>query len=403
MRPAPSTMPARRDSTTGSTRRSRGDRGQVLALVAIALVAILAMVGLVIDGGNVFSQQRMTQNATDSAADAGATVIARNLLTGAESDADVLAAVQAAATANQTAVVDAQYTDISGTLISVAVGSAPGGSIPPGAAGVKVSGQRVFDAFVSRIVGIDTYTTRTDATAAAGSLVGVCPASSGCGVWPVTVPVTTVFCDGTGDPVLSSAYWPKDGTIVEVPLCRSGPGNVGWLDFHPPSGGSSELADTILHPDNDQIDIPDWYFVAETGNVNSSQVQAALRTYRDELVLLPLFSDTCNVDPGDGPTGPLPCPPGQRGNGQNLYYLFQAYAGFRVCGPLTPGCTSFGPGGIDVSQGAYITGNPSECSSGNGQTSCFFGRFEDIVFSGTIAASPGNPGGPLAVGVQLIK
>jgi Flp pilus assembly protein TadG len=387
----------------GSHDTRRDERGQVLALVAIAMVAILAMVGLVVDGGNAFSQQRMTQNATDSAANAGATVIAKNLLTAGETDATVDAAVMAAAAANQTTVVDKQYTDIAGNLIGVAVGAAPGGLIPAGAAGVKVSGQRTFDAFVSRVVGINSFTTTTDATAAAGSLVGVCPADAGCGVWPVTVPVTTVFCDGNGDPVLSASYWPKDGTIVEVPLCRAGPGNVGWLDFHPPAGGASELADTILHPDNDDISIPDWYFVAETGNVNSSQVEDALRTYRDDLVLLPLFSDTCNVDPGDGPSGPLACPPGQHGNGSNLYYLFQAYAGFRVCGPLTPGCNSFGPGAIDVSEGAYITGNPSECTSGNGGTSCFFGRFEDIVFSGTIAASPGNPGGPLAVGVQLIK
>ncbi|TAK00728.1 MAG: hypothetical protein EPO36_07615 [Chloroflexota bacterium] len=384
----------------------RGERGQVLGLVAIAMVAILAMVGLVIDGGNVFSHQRMTQNATDSAANAGATVIAKNLLTAGETDATVDAAVLAAAAANQTTVVDKQYTDIAGNLIGVTVGSAPGGTIPAGAAGVMVSGQRTFVAFVSRVIGINSYTTTTDATAAAGSLVGVCPADAGCGVWPVTVPVTTVFCDGNGDPVLSSDYWPKDGTIVEVPLCRSGPGNVGWLDFHPPAGGASELADTILNPDNDSIKIPDWYFVAQTGNVNSAQVEDALRTYQDDLVLLPLFSDTCNIDPGDNPGGPLPCPGNQHGNGQNLYYLFQAYAGFRVCGPLTPGCTTFDPegdGAIDVSEGAYITGNPSECSSGNGQTSCFFGRFEDIIFSGTIAASPGNPGGPLAVGVQLIK
>lgn len=389
----------------GTSNTRRGEHGQVIAIVAIGLVAMLVAVGLVIDGGNAFSQQRMTQNATDSAANAGATVIAKNLLTARETDANVQAAVQAAATANLTGVVDMQYTDITGNPIGVPVGSAPAGLIPPNAAGVKVSGQRTFDAFVSRVIGINSFTTTTDATAAAGSLVGVCPADAGCSVWPVTVPVTTFFCDSNGDVQTSSTYWAKDSSIVELPLCKAGPGNVGWLDFHPPAGGASELADTILNPDNDAIDIPDWYFVAETGNVNSSQVESALRTYRDELVLLPLFADTCNVDPGDGPGGPLACPAGQRGNGQNLYYLFQAYAGFRLCGPLTPGCKEFNSGGtdIDVSQGAYITGNPSECSSSSGQTSCFFGRFEDIIFSGTIAASPGNPGGPLAVGVQLIK
>lgn len=391
-----------------STDMYHREQGQVIVLMAIAMVAILAMVALVVDGGNTFSQQRMTQNATDSAANAGATVIAKNLLTGTETDAAVHAAVLAAAAANQTTVVDMQYTDVAGNLIAVVVGSAPTTAIPANAAGVKVSGQRTFDAFVSRIIGIDSFTTTTDATAAAGSLVGVCPAEAGCSVWPVTVPVTTFLCDANGDLQPQSGPWLTNGTIVELGLCRAGPGNVGWLDFHPPSGGASELADTIIYPDNDDITVPDWYFVAETGNVNSIQVEDALRTYRDDLVLIPLFLDTCNVDPGDGPSGPLDCPSGQRGNGQNLYYLFQAYAGFRLCGPETLGCDEFdrldGTAlDLDVSQGAYLVGTPSECSSGNGPTGCFFGRFENVVFSGTIAASPGNPGGPLAVGVQLIK
>ena len=40
---------------------------------------MLAFVGLVIDGGNAWAQQRTTQNGTDAAAQGGATVLAQKL------------------------------------------------------------------------------------------------------------------------------------------------------------------------------------------------------------------------------------------------------------------------------------------------------------------------------------
>lgn len=394
-------------------RRPRTDQsGQMLAMTTISLVAMLAMVALVIDGGNAFSQQRITQNASDAAANAGAVVIAKNLLTLGETDAAVLAAVQTSAASNATTVIEAQYTDINGTNIGVTVGAAPTSAIPVTAAGVQVVGRRTFDGYVAGLIGLGPFDATTQATAVAGSLVEVCPSSAGCAVWPVTFPVTTVACDPNGDPILGTNYWPQDGTIVEVPLCRSGPGNVGWLDWYPPAGGADELADSIRYPNNPEVEVPDWYFVAQTGNVNAIQVEDALRDDQDELVIVPLFSATCQYDPGDfsapgvKPNIPNPCPVGDEGNGQDDYYLFQAYAGFRLCGPITPGCLAWTrPSDLtvwDVSEGAYLQ-NTLPCTAGVGNTSCMFGRFESIVFTGTVVASPGNPGGPLAVGVQLIK
>lgn len=371
--------------------------GQVLVILALGIISMLAMVGLVIDGGNAFAQQRMTQNATDAAATAGAVAIARNLVTGTGTDAGVLAAVQTALGANETTLASAHYTNVSGAPIGVTVGAAPSAAIPAGAAGVAVSGRRTFGTFFARAIGLPTFTATTDATAVAGSLTAVCPADAGCGIWPVTFPVTTVTCDQNGDPVLGIDAWPTTGEILEVPLCRNGPGNVGWLDWYPPGGGASELAETILHPNNPELVIPDWYFVTSTGNVNSSQVEDALRTYQDDLVTVPLFSATCRTDPGDDLNDlPLPCGT-TAGTGQNQYYLLAAWAGFRLCGPLTAGCEA-------VPDGAYVTGNPPECTTGNGATSCLWGRFEHIVYTGTISASPPNPGGgPQAVGVQLIR
>jgi hypothetical protein len=48
------------------------ERGQALIVVALAVIGILGMVGLAVDGGNVFNDRRKAQNAADSAALASA-------------------------------------------------------------------------------------------------------------------------------------------------------------------------------------------------------------------------------------------------------------------------------------------------------------------------------------------
>jgi Flp pilus assembly protein TadG len=58
---------------TKLVRRLRGDEsGQIIVLVAILMVGLVAVVGLVTDGGLVFSQRRDLQNVADAAALAGA-------------------------------------------------------------------------------------------------------------------------------------------------------------------------------------------------------------------------------------------------------------------------------------------------------------------------------------------
>lgn len=58
---------------TTLVRRLYGEEsGQVIVLVAILMVGLVAVVGLVTDGGLVFSQRRDLQNVADAAALAGA-------------------------------------------------------------------------------------------------------------------------------------------------------------------------------------------------------------------------------------------------------------------------------------------------------------------------------------------
>ncbi len=50
----------------------RGERGQALVLIILGIVVLFGFVGLAVDGGRVFSEQRRAQNAADAAAYAAA-------------------------------------------------------------------------------------------------------------------------------------------------------------------------------------------------------------------------------------------------------------------------------------------------------------------------------------------
>lgn len=401
-------------------RRDADERGQVLVIVAVGLVVIIAMVGVVIDGGFAWGKQRETQNGSDAAAGAGAVVLAQNLAgtVPAKTDANVLAAVNSAGTANDIGAPTAYYTDFDGNLLTIAgalaaneadaarVGNAQG-LIPPGAMGVRANGQQTFDTFLARIIGFDQFTTTTSATARAGYLSGVCAAEDGCIILPVTVPVTVLGCDGSNNPapVQPATRWPAPSSVLSVPLCKNGPGNVGWIDWTPTAGGASELEDAILTPSNIAMTWPGWYYITSTGNVNSKPIEDALNTYKGQAVLFPQFDSTCDTQP----TGPgiNDCPPGNvGGNGSNQWYHVAGMSTFQFCtddGSM-PECTVAGGAPKNYIQGAYVTGNDQAvCDTGNGATACLAGKFIVISYEGQVEAAPGPNGGSSTVSVQLIR
>ena len=405
-----------------TTNRHRHERGQVLVIVAVALVAIVAMVGLVVDGGFAWGKQRDTQNGADAAAEAGAVVLAQRLagVVPAKTDADVEAAVLLASTENAIDGPEAWYTDIAGNLLdgtgaivssradAVRVGN---GAIPPNAAGVEAIGSQTFDTFLVRVIGFDQLTVTAPATAVAGYATDICSAEAGCDVIPVTVPVTVLGCDGQNDPapVAPPTPWAPTNAPLTIPLCRNGPGNVGWLDWTPTAGGTSELVQSILHPDNDEMTIPEWFYVTSTGNVNSASVENALNnTWGGKVVLIPMFDLTCDAQP----TGPglNDCPAGHvGGHGSNQWYHLPQFAAFQFCGGAPNWCDgTYGPNnneiGLSFAQGAYINGNnKSTCDTGNGGTSCLAGRFVQII-GGPYTVGPGSgvASATNVIGVQLI-
>ena len=384
----------------------RQERGQVLVIVAMSLIVLIALVGLVIDGGLAWGHQRNTQNVADATAKAGATVLAERLGGATRDDADVLSAVDATADANDLDDLVAYYTDDQGRLLTPVGGLAAntgtaavvgGGTIPTGAAGVMSEGELTFDTLLARVIGVDEFTTVATATAISGYRTSSCPASAGCVVLPVTLPITILGCDGSNNPAPAEPEQQWDlGVFYTLPLCKNGPGNVGWLDWTPTAGGTSELTDAIENPNNPGLKWPGWYYITSTGNVNSAQVEDAINdNYAGELVSIPLFDVTCDAQP-TGPGG-TDCPTGHEGgNGSNQWYHLVGMASLRLCGPGITACGTF-------TQGAYISGSNPQCDTGNGGTSCLAGVFEKIVEEGEVSSNPPPNADIAEVGIQLIE
>ena len=434
--------------------RPRGQRGQALVIMVGVMLLSIALLAVIIDGGNVLTQQRMTQTGSDSTAEAGAIVLATRLAGSAEPlagwDATIQSKIAASAAANGMTVSAAYYTDICGIPLrpdgtaalnvdhseDLAVAAQVGGGSLPGGtattpdcpsrtvgpvAGVMVIGEKNVGAYVARAIGVPSFTVTTRATAVAGYLQGYCAADQGewCAVLPVTIPVNEVTCDGQNDVVPGTDPWDWN-TVLIVPLCKSSPGNVGWLDWTPPGGGANEVVCSIVNPDNPLITLPSWQYVDATGNTNGggpctdddtgitySGVEDAMRKYNGEIVLIPQFDLTCRAkqnDPDPVSTKPTietppnygcPNPPGG-GNGQNIWYRMPSFAFFQMCDPGLVECNG--------RQGAYIQGNnASVCDTGNGSTSCLVGKFTDVLSTGTVGPGNGSGTGSKALGVQLIR
>jgi hypothetical protein len=142
--------------------------------------------------------------------------------------------------------------------------------------------------------------------------------------------------------------------------------------------------------------MPSWNFVTQTGNINAGGVEAALRTYDGEVVLIPIFDSTCDTEP----SGPdvEDCPPvNVGGNGSNQWYHFPEVAAFQLCDESIPECP--------LTHGAYVNGNNSAaCDTGNGATSCLVGRFVHFIYEGTVTGPLSSVPGPTEfIVVQLIR
>jgi hypothetical protein len=360
------------------------------------MVAMLSMAALIIDGGNAWAQQRITQNGADAATLAGATVLVKNLGGSTQTDAEVCAAIAASAATNGLTLQSQSYVDWNRAPISPVC---QGGGIPSNAAGVTATGTRSIRTYLAGIAGVNTLGTTGSAMALAGALQGICAADEGCGTIPLTFDQNIENCaDPSSFIQIGSARWPLIDIATAradqgvgnyeaiLPLCKNGPGGYGWLDLSNLGCGGT-LANQITTPCNHAIDIPTWL---QTSPGNPNNVEDALNNaWAGKVILIPLFDGTCRSVPNSGLLADCTNP----GNGNNLYYHIPLFGAFLldrayIQGNNHPECNS-APGGPPV--------------GGAGDTGCLKGWFVRWVTQGPVGAFDPTQDKASALGVQLVK
>ena len=255
-----------------------------------------------------------------------------------------------------------------------------------------------------QVIGMGTMRSTAEAIAVVGTPAGICPAADGCPVLPVTFPRTVDTCDGTNTRIIGEAEWTildEDDTLTAsnlsiVPLCKKGPGAVGWLDF-----GCGNLANHITDPCNQFIPIPAWLDTSP-GNPNCCEDELEAFTgavpgtpeTEDLVVRIPIHDFSCSADvPDPQPITACGSYPEWSGNGNNLHYHIPYWVGFKL-------------------DGAFVSGSDAECnalpggpfSGGNGATGCLKGWFVSKITSpGGIIIGPINPGDPVAMAISLVR
>ncbi len=276
-----------------------------------------------------------------------------------------------------------------------------------------MTGDQPFDTFFARLLGMSRWNAVTQATAVAGYSTSIngpfLPFTP-----PVNIQVNCLINDepewAEPGPDGKTPKWQLGGGYV-IPLCSAGPGNVGWLDFDPPAGGTSTLIDNIYPaPANPpEFDVPSWQWMVEAGDSAAGGIEDAMRHYDGMTVLIPLFDDTCDVMPG----APDADCPGDPGHGTNQVYHFPAIAAFQLCGLVdgsVPDWCDIDPDGDGVdhtyAHGSYMSGAnvTKECNMLKNGTGCLVGRF--VTFFGPGSTTDiviGEPSPSKSISVQLIK
>ena len=376
-------------------RSGRKGEGQILVVFALGLIVLVSGVALVLEGGNAYQNQRSVQNASDAAANAGATVIAQGLAGVSKTDADVLTAINSSAAFN-TVGAAAYYTNVTGQPIdasgnvvaanlAVAVGAGPAGAIPPNAQGVHVGSDRTIPTTLARVIGMNSFKASAEAIAIAGKVTGG-------KLLPVVFPVNVTDCSGNGNLGAPKDQWDVSqpgtppahpvGTEYIVPLCKTGGGSFMVLDL---DGTPNNCDYEATHASPIQFDSFPVDVASDNGNNCAKPLADAVNsmTGDDRVVMIPICDNNeCNTSGGSNAT----------------YHI--------------TGVVSFY---IDYMSDSNSTGNP-ECQShynndpvpqlmvtiaGNGSSSCIAGWFIRFITSGPVGV--GQVGNADTIGIQLIK
>ncbi len=274
------------------------DGGQNLVIFAIAMVVLVALAGLVIDGGFALSSRRKAQNAADSGALAGATILCQ----GGTTTAAQAKAEEYAITRNK----------------------AQSAAVSFGSEVITVTTTIPNRTFLAGIFGTNVVT--TTATASAGCYIpcdieGVLPVAWACQP-PAGVPDVNSCGIQYYDPLdpgntplyvimdsqnLTTDFYCQDPPNSGIPagtldcdLDNDGindmmaGGNRSWLDLSGGGGGASELSDWIHNGFPGNVQTHTW-FGGQSGVENS--VFQSVGDVIGTIVWLPVFDKFCLGDP----------------------------------------------------------------------------------------------------------
>ncbi len=323
----------RRISTLAGVNRARDrETGQILVVFTIFLAVLILVTALVIDGGYVFLNRRDTQNASDIGALAGTKRLADYYVkgTGFTAQDSVYTAVSTRMTQNGCNAPDCTWT---ARYVASRVGSTftdlgpvqSTDTAPPGAVsgtkalGVQVDLTKTPRTFLLGIIGQNSWTVQTTATAIAGKATG---APSG-----QLLPIALV-----SPPTMT------EGSVYAITSGANGPGNFGWLSWTG-SNDPNALATSICTPNNPGFTLPVQY-PGDPGKSNASDVRACLQQWVDSgaTVLIPIVLKT--NDPANTPG----CSTG--GNGNGFTYCIVGIAAFVITGFTQPA--------VDVISGRFV-------------------------------------------------
>ncbi len=384
-----------------ASRTRRGEqRGQIIVVAALALIAMIGGVSLVLEGGNAYAHQRVAQNAADSVANAGATVLAERLGGATKTDADVLAAMNTMATANGLDSFDGYYTDVGGKLLTTggalaankaaAAQVGPGNdgdtTIPPGAQGVQVGGSQQFDTTFARAIGISQFRASADATSVTGALTG--------GQFlPVIFPVNIVDCEQNGDLGIGDTNWVlsqpdgpdanvfPDGPEYIIPLCKTGGGSFMILDLDASLGGPKNNCDEeVTNPPLIQFAFFPVDIASDNGNNCAKKMVDAVNALKGKVVLVPICDVDCITS----------------GGSHAFYHVIRVAALY-----LDYMSDSNNKNNSLCQTHTGPSGQQLTTIRGNGSSSCIAGWFVRYVTSGPVGA--GTVQGSASIGVQLVR
>lgn len=241
--------------------------GQSLPLLALMIVVIVGMVGLAVDVGNAYGQQRRVQNVTNAGALAGMNSVIAN-----QTNKDVCTNVQRTMAGNRVDTESSKYQyDVhyvyagagtkpqlvcswNGNTLIYAPNLNMNQTPPKNIVRVQVTMRENVDTYFARVVGRESLTVNGSGNACLGGY--------GPNVYPLGIPINlkrnfhTVYRSNGSTLGTTEAEWgdwtKMVGMQIKLPIVNwsdTNPGtHLSWLDWSPGSSNAQELGDAFTYP-----------------------------------------------------------------------------------------------------------------------------------------------------------